>query len=420
MSVLGSVLASVGGAVASKLLGGGETTSKTEMDPFVKDMISKASNAYNSSPVPQYNLDNLTAGMNPYQMDALAQAGTYASGAGADQVAMMNAAGLGQMDVAGALANYGSAGLEGAGGFLLDQMDAANGGGGYSTLFGGGGGGGGGNFGSDLKFQYDQDVFDQSYNNLIGSAQGAFDSYSNQTKTNSLFQNLPSLKIGSQLIGGGNTKVGQGASLLDAMTNQMITDYGAQMQQWASGTADKNAMGAGQGTLQAQTSNVNQKIAAAASRANAATAAAASRYNALLGAASNMYGQSAGMLDSAGTQYGNAGVTFNNANNAGIDNIATSMGAGDYIYNYDQAAIDRFNKGNIFNMSPPGNMNLAALQAANGVSGGSTVTETPSLLAQLGGGAQIGMGIYDWWQNRGTTPTAPTSGGGTGGYMGMG
>ena len=235
---------------------------------------------------------------------------------------------------------------------------------------------------------------------MIGSAQNAFDSYSGQTKTNSLFQNLPSLKIGSQLIGGGNTKVGQSASLLDAVTNQMITDYGAQMQQWASGTADANAMSAGQGTLQAQTSNVNAKIAAAASRANAATAAAASNYNSLVSAASNMYGDSAGMLDASGTQYGNAGVTFGNANNTAIDNIATSMGAGDYLYKYDQNALDRLNKANIFNVSQPGNMNLAALQAANGVSGGSTVTDTPSLFDQLGGGAQIGMGIYDWWQNR--------------------
>jgi hypothetical protein len=300
-------------------------------------------------------------------------------------------------------------------------MDAANGGSGYSTLFGGGGGGGGGgNFGSDLKFQYDQGVFDQSYNNLIGSAQGAFDSYSNKTKTDQLYNNAGGLKIGSQLIGGGNTKVGQGASLLDAMTNQMITDYGAQMQQWASGTADANAMGAGANTLQAQTSNVNQKISAAASRANAATAAAASRYNALLGAASNMYGQSSGMLDASSTQYGNAGVTFNNANNAGIDNIATSMGAGDYIYGYDQRTLDNYNKANIFNVSQPGNMNLAALQAANGVSGGSTVTNNPSLLSQLGGGAALGGMFYDLYQdNKPTAPTAPASSGGTGGYMGM-
>lgn len=407
----GAVGSAVAGAAASKLLGGGQSTTKTEMDPFVKAMVSDYSNAYQNSPTPQYNLDNLTAGMNPYQMDALAAAGNYANGQGADQVAMMNAAGLGQMGAANSLAQIGEAGALGSGGWLLGQLGQAGGGAGGGGGYGGGGGGGG-NFGSDLKFKYDQDVFDQSYGNLIGSAQGAFDSFSNKTKTNNLYANLPGLKIGSQMIGGANSKVGQGASLLDSMTNQMITDYGAQMQQWASGTADGNAMGAGQSTLQAQTTNVNAQIAAATSRANAATAAAASKYNALAGAAASMYGNSGQMLGAAGTQYGNAGVTFGNANDAAKGNISTSMGAGDYLHNYDQAALDRWNQANIYNTSQPGQMNLAGFNAANGVNGGSNVTNNPSLLAELGGGVGLGSMFYDLYQEN--KPTAPTSSGGGG------
>ena len=442
---MGAIGSAVAGAVASKVLGGGESTTKTEMDPFVKQMISNYSNAYQNSPTPQYDLDNLTAGMNPFQMEALAAAGNYASGQGADQVAMMNAAGLGQMGVAGTLAQIGEMGALGSGGWILGELANAagsgpsgGGGGGRSMSYYGGGGGGGGygggsrdiTLGGDLKFKYDQGTYDQSYNNLIGSAQGAFDSYSNKTKTNNLFANLPGLKIGSQLIGGANTKVGQGASLLDAMTNQMITDYGAQMQQWASGTADANAMKAGAGNqqtaygvyntdVQAATSRANAAMAAAASRANAATAAAASKYNALVGAAASMYGNSGSMLGAAGTQYGNAGVTFGNANDAAVGNIATSLGAGDYLYNYDQSALDRWNQANIYNTSQPGNMNLAGMQAASGVSGGSTVTNNPSLLSQLGGGAALGGMFYDLYQaNKG--PTAPTSSGGGMGGMPMG
>lgn len=408
-----AIAAAVAGSVATKVLNGGQSTTKTEMDPFVKGLVSNYSNAYQNSPTPQYNLDNLTAGMNPYQMDALMAAGGYASGAGADQVAMMNAAGLGQMGVAGSLAQIGEAGALGSGGWLLSQLGKTGGGAGG----GGGYGGGGGNFSSDLKFKYDQDVFDQSYGNLIGSAQNAFDSFSNKTKTNNLYANLPGLKIGSQMIGGANSKVGQGASLLDSMTNQMITDYGAQMQQWASGTADANAMGAGQGTLQAQTSNVNAQIAAATSRANAATAAAASKYNSLVGAAASMYGNSGQMLGAAGTQYGNAGVTFGNANDMAIGNIATSMGAGDYLYNYDQAALDRWNQANIYNTGQPGQMNLAGFQAANGINGGSSVTNNPSLLAEVGGGMTLGSMFYDLY--KANAPTAPTSSGGTGGISGQ-
>jgi hypothetical protein len=411
---MGAIGSAVAGAVATKVLGGGKSTTKTEMDPFVKDMISQYSNAYQNSPTPQYNLDNLTAGMNPFQMEALAAAGNYANGQGADQVAMMNAAGLGQMGAANSLAQIGEAGALGSGGWLLGQLGKTGGGAGGGGY---GGGGGGGNFSSDLKFEYDQDTYDQSYGNLIGSAQNAFDSFSNKTKTGNLFSNLPGIKIGSQMIGGANSKVGQGASLLDAMTNQMITDYGAQMQQWASGTADANAMGAGQGTLQAQTSNVNAQIAAAASRANAATAAAASKYNSLVGAAASMYGNSGSMLGAAGTQYGNAGVTFSNANDAAIGNIATSMGAGDYLYNYDQQALDRWNQANIYNVGQPGQMNLGGFQAANGISGGSTVTNNPSLLSELGGGMALGGMFYDLYQDN--KPTAPTSSGGGGGGIGI-
>jgi hypothetical protein len=413
----GAVGSAVAGAAAGKLLGGGSSTKKTEMDPFVKQMVGDYSNAYQNSPVPQYDLDNLTAAMNPYQMDALIQAGNYAQGAGADQVAMMNAAGLGQMGAADTLAQVGGMGALGSGAFLLDQLSSASQNG-YNNLgagggMGGGGIGGGGNLlGGDLKFQYDQDTFDQSYNNLIGSANNAFDSWSNKAKTNRLFENANGVKIGSQLLGGANTKVGQQSSLLDAMTNQMITDYGAQMQQWASGTADKNAMGAGAGNQQTAMGAYNTNMQAATSRANAATAAAANRYGSLMNAASSMYSNSGQMLSNAGTQYGNAGTSFGNANDAAIGNIATSLGAGDYISNYDQAALDRYNAANIFNTSAPGDMNLAGFQAANGVSGGQTTTTDPSMLAQIGGGAQIGMGIYDWWKNNGSSAQAPDIGGG--------
>ncbi len=420
---MGAIGSAVAGAVASKVLGGGESTTKTEMDPFVKQMVSNYSNAYQNSPTPQYDLDNLTAGMNPFQMEALAAAGNYAGGQGADQVAMMNAAGLGQMGAANSLAQIGEMGALGSGGWILGQLANASGSG--SSGGGGGGGGGyrpsgGGNWlGGDLKFKYDQGTYDQSYNNLIGSAQGAFDSYSNKTKTNNLFANLPGLKIDSQMIGGANSKVGQGASLLDAMTNQMITDYGAQMQQWASGTADANAMQAGAGNQQAATSRANSLTAAATSQANAASAAAASKYNALVGAAASMYGNSGSMLGAAGTQYGNAGVTFGNANDTAVGNIATSMGAGDYLYNYDQSALDRWNQANIYNTSQPGSMNLAGFQAANGINGGSSVTNNPSLLAEIGGGVGLGSMFYDLYKNN--KPTAPTSSGGSGGsgYMGM-
>ena len=185
--------------------------------------------------------------------------------------------------------------------------------------------------------------------------------------------------------------MGQGASLLDALTNQQIMDYGAQMQQYAAGTADANAMAAGTGNLQSLTSRSNAALSAATSRANAATAAATQRYGAQLGAATNLYGYGTNLLNNAnssltnaGTTYGNAGTTFGNANDVATTNMNTSLAAGNYIQQYDQAALDRRNDAMLYNTQMPFNMNLAMYNAYNGTSTGSSVTESPSFLNQLG------------------------------------
>ena len=222
----------IGASLLGNKLGGGNET-KNEIDPWVKDNVDTWEGYYANSPVPQYDLDNLTAGLNPYVIENMVGAANYANGAGADQVAMMNAAGLGQMGVAEAMANIGEQGALGSQGWLMNELlanisDANKGGGGSSMMsYGGGGGGGigggGTTLGGDLKFKYDQGTFDQSYNNLIGSANGAFDAWSNKTKTNNLFQNAGGLKIGSQLLGGANTKMGQGGI---ARRRDQPTDHG--------------------------------------------------------------------------------------------------------------------------------------------------------------------------------------------------
>jgi hypothetical protein len=413
-----AVAPTVIGAVANKALGGSATSSSTEIDPYTKANIDQWEGYYQNSPVPQQNLDNLTAGMNPFLMEGLAQAGGYAQGAGADQVSMMNLMGMNQAGVgnqlenlAAAQAGYGSQALDGAGGWIMNELAAnmsdPSRGGGAPQMMGNGGYGGGGGFGNssptlggDLKFKYDQGTFDQSYGNLVGVAQNAFDSFSNKTKTNNLFNNLPQLKMGSQLLGGANTKVGQQSSLLDAMTNQQIVDFGAQQAQWAGGAANSAAMAAGQGNqqtalgqystdVQAATSRANAAMSAATSAANAQLAARTQQYNALVGAASNMYGDGRGMMGEAGTSlanasgaYGNAGDTFGNANTTSLANMNASTGAGNYLQQYDQAALDRYNQANVYNQTQPGNMALAGLQAMAGVNSGGTYN--PSTLSNIG------------------------------------
>lgn len=442
-AIIGAVAPTVIGAVANKALGGSATSSSTELDPYTKANIDQWESYYQNSPVPQQNLDSLTAGMNPYQIEALAQAGGYAQGAGADQVAMMNLMGMNQAGVgnqlenlAAAQAGYGSQALDGAGGWIMNElmanMSGPNGGGGAPQMMGNGGYGGGGGFGNssptlggDLKFKYDQDTFDQSYGNLVGVAQNAFDSFSNKTKTNNLFNNLPQLKMGSQLLGGANTKVGQQSSLLDALTNQQIVDFGAQQAQWAGGAANSAAMAAGQGNqstalgqystdVQAATSRANAAMSAAASAANAQLAARTQQYNALVGAASNMYGDGRGMMSEAGTSlanaggaYGSAGDTFGNANTTSMSNIGMSSAAGNYINAYDQAALDRYNQANIYNQAQPGTMALAGLQAMAGVSGGQTYN--PSTMSNIGQFGALAGDVIDIAKN------LPIFGGGSSG-----
>ena len=409
-----------------------ETDTTVQMPEWQEDALREGITNLQGAGVPQVNPDNMTAGMNPWLIESLAQAAGHADGAGADQVAMMNAMGLGQAGtaeqmeaLAGLQAQYGDMALSGAGGWIMNELmanmsDAKKGGGGSSMMSYGGGGGGGGyggggtTLGGDLKFKYDQGTFDQSYNNLIGSAQGAFDSWSNKTKTNNLFENLPGLKIGSQMLGGANTKVGQNASLLDALTNQQITDYGAEMQRFASGTADANAMAAGQGNqqtamgkystdVQAATSRANAAMSAATSAANAKLSADTQRYGALVGAAGNMFGYGSGLLGDASTSlanantgYGQAADTFGNANTQAINNLDTSLAAGNYVQNYDQMALDRFNNANIYNMETPYSMQLDFFNAVNGIPTGSNTDSSPGVMQAIGQIGSMGLGFGLW------------------------
>ena len=171
-------------------------------------------------------------------------------------------------------------GMSGAGvGDLLTQlgMSQANMGAGYasgagdyimSQLTGGGGGGGGGYAGGvgnalsaprTMEFEYDQGTYDQIPGNLLGVSQDAFDSYANKTKTGNLFSQGAGLQMGQALLGGANTKTGQQSSLLDALTNQQIIDFGAQQAQWAAGQANAGAMTSGTNTLNANVSLSNAR-----------------------------------------------------------------------------------------------------------------------------------------------------------------
>ena len=143
---MGKIGATVAATVVSKAIGGSDKKTSTEVDfpPWLENNLQATANNLAGSPVPQLNIDELTAAFNPYIMDALGQAGMYSQGAGQAQVDAINQMGLDQAAVAqqleglaGMQGQYGAGALDSAGGFLMNELAKA-GGGGYSGMGGAG------------------------------------------------------------------------------------------------------------------------------------------------------------------------------------------------------------------------------------------------------------------------------------------
>jgi hypothetical protein len=416
----GSIIGAVAGPLLGKVLGDDDktTTTKVEMPAWQENAMQDAINGMQNAPDFYQNPDQLTANMNPMLMDSLLNAGSYAQGAGADQIGAMNQMGMSQAGMGDLLAqlgvaqaNMGAGYASGAGDYIMSQLK-----GGGSGGSGGLGGGGGINISTpELKFEYDQGTYDQILGNLLGVSQNAFDSYANKTKTGNLFSQGAGLQMGQQLLGGANTKAGQQSALLDAMTNQQIIDFGAQQAQWAAGQANSGAMNAGTANLQSATSMSNAATSAAASMANARASAEASMYNSRLSAAGNLFGQGAGMMNQAGgsfsnanNAYGSAGNTFGDANTQAINNLNTSLGAGNYVQGYDQDALDRYNNALSYNGNADFNRNKDMLAVLNGVPTGTSTTNPMNTQQWMSAGMMMGNQI-------GNILGTPTS---TGGWNG--
>ena len=127
-----------------------------------------------------------------------------------------------------------------------------------------------------------------------------------------------------------------GNRLCDAMTNQQIIDFGASK---LSGLLVKLMPG-----LWARVrltfsllllSNAATRGGVYGKRQNGRQF---KQYNARLSTAGNMFGQGTGMMSDANTtfngaanSYGTAGNTFGDANTQAINNMNTSLGAGNYV-----------------------------------------------------------------------------------------
>ena len=134
--------------------------------------------------------------------------------------------------------------------------------------------------------------------------------------------------------------------------------------------------------------------------ANARTAANASMYNAKLGAASNMFGTRAGMmsdgassLNGASSAYNGAGDMFGDANTQGINNLNTSMGAGDYVQRYDQGALENYNNAMAYNGNADFNRYNTMLGTLNGAPTGQSTTNPMNTQQWMSTGMMMGNQI---------------------------
>lgn len=96
------------------------------------------------------------------------------------------------------------------------------------------------------EFQYDQGLYDQTMANQMGGYQGMFDHGAQQLQQGFDWNQLPGLQMQNAMTGGGgNTKFGQAGALGQAMTNQNIAGFGADLWGQANQMANQNAFGAG-------------------------------------------------------------------------------------------------------------------------------------------------------------------------------
>ena len=116
----------------------------------------------------------------------------------------------------------------------------------------------------------------------------------------------------------------------------------------------------------------------------------------MFGYGSGLLGDASTSLSNANTGYGQAADTFGNANTQAINNMDTSLAAGNYVQNYDQMALDNWNNANIYNMETPYNMQLDFFNAVNGIPTGSNTDSSPGLIQSIGQIGAMGMGFGLW------------------------
>ena len=220
------------------------------------------------------------------------------------------------------------------------------------------------------EFQYDQNLYDQTMANSMGGYQGMFDHGAQQIQQGFDWNQLPGLNMQNAMMGGGgNTKFGQQGALGQAMANQNIAGFGADLWGQANQMANTNAFGAG-------TQN--------------------------LGSA-NLFDQS--MMNNYGRMAQMGGNMLSDAYDMGTGNIGMQNQAGQQQNQYAQSLIDaQMDKWNFNQQAPWADLQMRNQLAQSWMNPGA-IQYGNSPFQNILAGAQTALGGYQagqdagWWGN---------------------
>ena len=312
---------------------------------FMNQDVQNLMNNIPNLQTPQYYQGQLISDMSPATQQALAQMTGFGAGAGGDLMDMQLQGGQMGLDAMGSGLGY------------MDQLT---------------------NQGPNT-FQYDQNLDDHTIANQMGGYQGMFDHGAQQIQQNFDWNQLPGLNMANAMGGGGgNTKFGQQGALGQAMANQNIAGFGADLWGQANQMANANAYGAGSQNL------------------NAA--------NALQGQLLSNYGNYA--------QLGSG--MANNAYDMGKSNIGMQMQGGTFQDAYNQSLIDsQMDKWNFEQQAPwvaQGQLQNLTNQWINpsAMQYGNSPFQNLLAVGQTAAGIASGGADAGWWGGGGSSNAAST------------
>lgn len=335
-----------GGAVVGGLLGGGGADPLRPMEHIPKalrDDYLRISGGVEDLVTPEYYGGQLIAGQNPAMQNALQGMAGFGQEGGFGNNTMNSMYNAGQV---------GLGGVQGGMDYLQGMQERG-----------------------PNQFQYDQGTYDQSFGNLSGGLQNAFDAGARGIQQNFDWNQLPGLNMQNALGGGqGNTKFGQAGALGQAQANSNIQNFGSNLWMNAANQANQGAMQAGQMNL------------------NAAN------------------GMDSAMMQGYGQMGQLGGQLTGQAYDMGVGNLGLGLKSGQIQQGYDQSLIDAAMQKHNFEQNAPW---IATQQKLNMLpSPGQPTQGTPGANPFLTAmqGAQAGLGLYDAYQGSkgggGTSSTA--------------